>query len=566
MCYNTFRQYERSDGTLFPQTTLKHIVTGIIAPVDSGKTTLTEALLYKAGELKKLGRVDNGDAFLDFEELERKRGITIFSHQANLTWKNLQLTLLDTPGHVDFVSQTEQVLRVLDCAIMVVSARDLITSHARTLWNLLEFYHVPTFVFVNKLDLSELSKADIVQRLKQLDQGIVAFDGTETEELAELDDALLEKYLENDSIDRTDVLALIKQRKAFPCFFGSALKLEGIDALLQGLADFAPELESRNEFGARIFKISHTEKNERLTWLRVFGGSLHPKDMILDDQKANELRIASGNIDTAVVSDYWIGNADPNIVTWVESHDNYINDGTYNNIDSEQVVLGWAIITARKDGTPLFFDRPYNSSIDNSWGMNRIGTQGDDMYKDNRVSAVNFFRTAMKGEDENLVNPNLDSTALMIERGTKGAVIVNTNDALKVDFETNLADGTYVDRVDRKTEYTVKNGKITCDTDIPENSVVVLYNEGYTEYARPASVGVDSKTEFTYSDDTYEVTLTCSNTDNATYSLDGGKAVSYKDGDKVTIKHGDSDVSKLELRAENAEGVKTYERLEFTYM
>ena len=172
----------------------------------------------------------------------------------------------------------------------------------------------------------------------------------------------------------------------------------------------------------------------------------------------------------------------------------------------------------------------------------------------------------MKGEDENLVNPNLDSTALMIERGTKGAVIVNTNDALKVDFETNLADGTYVDRVDRKTEYTVKNGKITCDTDIPENSVVVLYNEGYTEYARPASVGVDSKTEFTYSDDTYEVTLTCSNTDNATYSLDGGKAVSYKDGDKVTIKHGDSDVSKLELRAENAEGVKTYERLEFTYM
>jgi hypothetical protein len=210
--------------------------------------------------------------------------------------------------------------------------------------------------------------------------------------------------------------------------------------------------------------------------------------------------IASGNIDTAVVSDYWIGNADPSIVTWVESHDNYINDCTYNIIDSEQVVLGWAIITARKDGTPLFFDRPYNSSIDNSWGMNRIGTQGDDMYKDNRVSAVNFFRTAMKGEDENLVNPNLDSTALMIERGTKGAVIVNTNDALKVDFETNLADGTYVDRVDRKTEYTVKNGKITCDTDIPENSVVVLYNEGYTEYARPASVGVDSKTEFTYSD------------------------------------------------------------------
>lgn len=185
--------------------------------------------------------------------------------------------MLDTPGHVDFVSQTEQVLRVLDCAIMVVSARDLITSHAKTLWNLLERYDVPTFVFVNKLDLSELSRTEIVQRLKRLDQGIVAFDGTETEELAELDDALLEKYLETDSIDRTDVLALIRQRKAFPCYFGSALKLDGIDALLHGLADFAPELESRNEFCARVFKISHTEKNERLTWLRVFGGSFIQK-------------------------------------------------------------------------------------------------------------------------------------------------------------------------------------------------------------------------------------------------------------------------------------------------
>ena len=146
-----FQTIRKEGRDTFPAKTLKHIVTGIIAPVDSGKTTLTEALLYKAGELQKLGRVDNGDAFLDFEELERKRGITIFSHQANLTWKNLQLTLLDTPGHVDFVSQTEQVLRVLDCAIMVVSARDLITSHAKTLWNLLDFYHVPTFVLLTSL-------------------------------------------------------------------------------------------------------------------------------------------------------------------------------------------------------------------------------------------------------------------------------------------------------------------------------------------------------------------------------------------------------------------------------
>lgn len=255
--FQTIRK-ERRDA--FPANNIETYRNRHHRPCRFGQDHADGSLALQGRRTQKLGRVDNGDAFLDFEELERKRGITIFSHQANLTWKNLQLTLLDTPGHVDFVSQTEQVLRVLDCAIMVVSARDLITSHARTLWNLLDFYHVPTFVFVNKLDLSELSKADIVQRLKQLDQGIVAFDGTETEELAELDDALLEKYLENDSIDRTDVLALIKQRKAFPCFFGSALKLEGIDALLQGLADFAPELESRNEFGARVFKISHTEK------------------------------------------------------------------------------------------------------------------------------------------------------------------------------------------------------------------------------------------------------------------------------------------------------------------
>lgn len=275
--------------------------------------------------------------------------------------------------------------------------------------------------------------------------------------------------------------------------------------------------------------------------------------------------ITGGNIDTAVVSDYWIGSAEPNIVTWVESHDNYINDGTAYQLTNDQIIEGWAIITARKDGTPLFFDRPYASDMDNIWGMNRIGAQGDDMYKDSRVTAVNKFRTAMAGEDENLVNPNKTSSALVIERGTKGAVIVNLSDTLKVDFETSLADGTYVDRVDGKTEYTVKDGKISCDTDIPADSVVVLYNDGYTESEQTASVGVADGTEFTYESDTYEVTLTCANTDNATYSVDGGEAVSYKDGDTVTIKHGSDDVTEVELRAENSEGTATYELVEFTY-
>lgn len=266
------------------------------------------------------------------------------------------------------------------------------------------------------------------------------------------------------------------------------------------------------------------------------------------------------------VSDYWLGDIDPNVVTWVESHDNYINDGTAYSYTNEQIILGWSIITARKDGTPLFFDRPYNSSMDNIWGMNRIGTQGDDFYKDSRVKAVNFFRTAMQGEEENLASPGDDTSALIIERGNKGAVIVNTEGTLKTGFEIGLADGTYVDRVDNKTTYTVSNGKLTSDADIPENSVVVLYNEGYKETATSAEVGVAEDTEFAYEGDSIDVTLTCSNTDNATYSIDGSEPVSFKDGDKLTIKHkDDSDTTEVVLTATNSEGTKTYEELVFTY-
>lgn len=266
------------------------------------------------------------------------------------------------------------------------------------------------------------------------------------------------------------------------------------------------------------------------------------------------------------VSDYWLGDIDPNVVTWVESHDNYINDGTAYSYTNEQIILGWSIITARKDGTPLFFDRPYNSSMDNIWGMNRIGTQGDDFYKDSRVKAVNFFRTAMRGEEENLVSPGDDTSALIIERGNKGAVIVNTEGTLKTGFEIGLADGTYVDRIDNKTTYTVSNGKLTSDADIPENSVVVLYNEGYKETAASAEVGVAEDTEFAYEGDSIDVTLTCSNTDNATYSIDGSEPVSFKDGDKLTIKHkDDSDTTEVVLTATNSEGTKTYEELVFTY-
>ena len=276
--------------------------------------------------------------------------------------------------------------------------------------------------------------------------------------------------------------------------------------------------------------------------------------------------LTSGFVDVSGVKDYWVGEAEPNVVTWVESHDNYINDGTYMQLTNDQIALGWAIITARKDGTPLFFARPYMSSAENEWGMNRIGAQGDDIYKDSRVKAVNFFRTAMIGEDETLVNPNNDSSAIIIERGKKGAVIVNTVDNLKTGFEINLPDGTYTDRVDNKTEYTVKDGKLTAEKAIPANSVVVLYNEGYTEHAPCANVGVADNTQFTTDKTSTEITLKLENAETGKYSVDGAEAKEFKNGDKITVnKPSKGNVAKIELTAENEKGTPTYERIEITF-
>ena len=266
------------------------------------------------------------------------------------------------------------------------------------------------------------------------------------------------------------------------------------------------------------------------------------------------------------VSEYWAGSSDPSkLVTWVESHDNYINDGSWQSLDNDRVILGWALITARKDGTPLFFARPYMNSWENIWGMNRIGTQGDDMYKDKRVSAVNFFRTAMKGEEEKLVNPHSESTMLMIERGKKGAVLINTAGQKEVDFETGLADGTYIDRADGETVYTVKGGKLTCESKLPENTVVVLYNDGYIEYAPCANTGVAEDTEFVVSGDSTNVTLTLQNAESGTCTCNG-ESKSYQDGDKLTVKKpSDSNVAVMELSAENEKGFPTYERIEVTF-
>lgn len=278
---------------------MKHIVAGIVAHVDAGKTTLSEALLYRGGNLRQLGRVDNGDAFLDTNDLEKKRGITIFSHQANMKIGNLNLTLLDTPGHVDFASQTEQVLSVLDYAILVVSATDGIQGYTRTLWRLLKNYHVPTFIFVNKMDAVGADKKRVLKQLQmEFSPGCLEFQDSFSDDLFEniamQDDTVLEKFLDSGSISSSDIVKMIKQRKIMPCYFGSALKLSGIDELISGLDKWTDENDYDDKFGARVFKISRDEKNERLTWVRVTGGVLHNKDFLLDDQKANQLRVYNG--------------------------------------------------------------------------------------------------------------------------------------------------------------------------------------------------------------------------------------------------------------------------------
>lgn len=279
-----------------PINSLKHIVTGIIANVDAGKTTLSEALLYQTGNLRNLGRVDNGNTFLDTDQLEKKRGITIFSHQANLEYNDLSLTILDTPGHVDFVTKTEQVLSVLDYAILVISATDGITSHTRSLWNLLKHYHVPVFLFVNKIDISTNKASQILSQLKsELDESIIDFSSDNMiEDIATCDESLFEEYLQINTISDEKILSLISDRVIFPCYFGSALKLDGIDKFLQGFNQWTKKLHYPNNFQAKVFKISHNDKGERLTWLRILGGSLKPREEILPEQKISQIRVYNG--------------------------------------------------------------------------------------------------------------------------------------------------------------------------------------------------------------------------------------------------------------------------------
>lgn len=275
------------------------ITVGVLAHVDAGKTTLSEALLYRAGTLRELGRVDKGDAFLDPDTLEKQRGITIFTHQAQLQYNNVPLTLLDTPGHVDFAAQTERVLSVLDYAVLVVAAPDGVQGYTRTLWRLLQRYRVPTFIFVNKMDAPGTDRAAIMQALQHdLDAGCVDFTDALTDEdyeqIALQDDEVLADYLEQGKVAPDTVTAMIGRRQVFPCYFGAALKLAGIDELLTGLTTWTKSRSWPDDFGARVFKVSHDEHGERLTWLRVTGGTLHAKDIVVDGEKANQLRVYNG--------------------------------------------------------------------------------------------------------------------------------------------------------------------------------------------------------------------------------------------------------------------------------
>lgn len=277
---------------------MKKIVMGIVAHVDAGKTTLSEALLYRTGARRKLGRVDNGDAFLDPDQLEKRRGITIFAHEAQLHYDDLRITLLDTPGHIDFVAQTEQVLQVLDYAVLVVDATNGLTGSTLTLWRLLARYHVPTFIFINKTDSVGADPQAILTAVqKTCSPGCVMFDDPLSEEavetIASQDEDALTEYLEDDRLTPATIQRLIRERKVFPCYAGAALKLTGVDELLAGLAKWTTPFTLHQEFGARVFKVAH-DKGDRLTWLRVTGGRLQAKAEVLDGQKVNQIRDYNG--------------------------------------------------------------------------------------------------------------------------------------------------------------------------------------------------------------------------------------------------------------------------------
>ena len=282
--------------------TEKRLCVGLLAHVDAGKTTLSEAMLYQAGVIRAFGRVDHGDTFLDTDAQERSRGITIFSKQAVLPLPGCTLTLLDTPGHVDFSAEMERTLQVLDCAVLVVSGTAGVQGHTATLWQLLRRYQVPAVVFVNKMDIGTADHDALLQSLRQeLDERCIDFSQPQSqlqEELSLCDDALLDEYLASGRVSDAQIASAVSHRKVFPCFFGSALKQEGVDALLDALGRFVQAPAYGTDFGARVYKIARDEKGARLTFLKVTGGTLGVKQLLAGEdwqEKADQLRLYSGS-------------------------------------------------------------------------------------------------------------------------------------------------------------------------------------------------------------------------------------------------------------------------------
>lgn len=295
------------------ETSVKRIVTGIVAHVDAGKTTLSEALLYATGTTRKLGRVDHGDAFLDTDAIERARGITIYTEPAVMRVGDVELTILDTPGHVDFSAETERTLQALDYAILVVSAADGVQGHTLTLWRLLQRYHVPVFVFVNKMDAPGADRARILDQLhaRCSDACIdftAAVDGLSSDQLDALamqSEAAMDEYLETGGIDVRTVRGMIADGAVVPVYFGAALKMQGISEFLEGFAYFTREPHYTAEFGARVFKIAHDRQGNRLSWIKVTGGELTAKMMLPEvggAEKVDQVRVYSGAKFTTVES------------------------------------------------------------------------------------------------------------------------------------------------------------------------------------------------------------------------------------------------------------------------
>ena len=260
---------------------------GLLAHVDAGKTTLSEGMLFLSGSIRNLGRVDHGDAFLDTYEMERERGITIFSKQAVMKWKDMDLTLLDTPGHVDFSAEMERVLQVLDYVVLVISGADGVQGHTVTLWRLLKRYSVPVFLFVNKMDREGTDRDALMTELKsRLDEGCTDFelisDGVPDalERLAVCDEEMLEEYLETGKITKATLRSVVAERKVFPCWFGSALKAEGIAELLDGIREYSICPQYPEVFGAKVYKIARDPQGSRLTYLKVTGGELKVKETL----------------------------------------------------------------------------------------------------------------------------------------------------------------------------------------------------------------------------------------------------------------------------------------------